>query len=84
MATLTKEESEQMAELLSKLGILGTSMHSNFDRFDQSFTKSKKGKEKRSKRKDYLLELTTSTLMKKMRKGKGKATVLPKLTWFCG
>ena len=84
MATLTKEESEQMAELLSKPGYSGTSRHSNFDRFDQSSTKSKKRKRKRSKRKDYLLELTASTLMKKMRKGRERPLSCQNLTWFCG
>ena len=106
MSTLTKEESEQMAELLSKLGIQEPA---GIETLTKSSTKSKKRKEKTSKRKDYLLELTTKvlprvkkrkerhqkrkdyllelttlTLMKKMRKGREKATVLPKLAWFCG
>ena len=49
MATLTKEESEQMAELLSKLGIQEPGRHRNFDRFDQSSTKGKKRKERDQK-----------------------------------
>ena len=46
MATLTKEEFEQMAELLSRLGNQGTNRHRNLNRFDQGLTQSKKGKER--------------------------------------
>ena len=43
MATLTKEESKQMAE---QTGYLRTSRHRNLNRFDQGLTQSGIGKER--------------------------------------
>ena len=68
MSTLTKEESEQMAKLLSKLGIWEPTGIETLTDLTKVLPRVKQ--EKRSKRKDYLLELTTSTLMKKMKKGR--------------
>ena len=77
MATLTKEESEQMAELLGKLGIREPAGIETLIDLTKVLPKVKR-KRKRSRRKDYLSELTTlRMMMRMMRKAKGKTTVLP-------
>ena len=68
MATLTKEESEQMAKLLNKLGIREPVGIETLTDLTKVLPRVKR-KRKRSKRKNDPLELA-STLMKKMRKGR--------------
>ena len=83
MATLTKEESEQMAELLSKLGIqepMGIETLTDLIKVPPRAKKEKK--EIKKERLSFGADNIDSD--EEDEKGKGKATVLPKLTWFCG
>ena len=64
---------------------MGTSRHRNLNRFDQGLTQSEKGKERDQEGKiifgaDNIQEDDDED----DEKAKGKTTVLPKLTWFCG
>ena len=80
MATLTKEESEEMAELLSKLGIREPAGIATLTKVLPRVKKEKK------EIKNERLSLGADSINsdEEDEKGKGKATVLPKLTWFCG
>ena len=82
MATLTKEESEQMAELLSKLGIREPVGIETLTDLTKVLPRVKK--EKKEIKKEKLSFGAGINSDEEDEKGKGKATVLPKLTWFCG
>ena len=82
MATLTKEESEQMAKLLSKLGIWELAGIATLTDLTKVLPRVKK--EKKEIKKERLSLGADSIDSDEDEKGKGKATVLPKLTWFCG
>ena len=83
MATLTKEESEQMAELLSKLGIREPVGIETLTDLTKVLPKVKQEK-KEIKKERLSLGADSIDSDEEDEKGKGKATVLPKLTWFCG
>ena len=80
MATLTKGESEQMAELLGKLGIREPMGIETLTDLTKVLPKVKK--EKKEIKKERLSFGVDN--IEDDEKGKGKTTVLPKLTWFCG
>ena len=83
MATLTKEESEQMAELLSKLGIREPAGIATLTDLTKVLPRVKKErKEIKKERLSFGADSIDSD--EEDEKGKGKATILPKLTWFCG
>ena len=83
MATLTKEESEQMAELLSKLGIWEPVGIETLTDLTKVLPRVKQEK-KEIKKERLSIGADNINSDEEDEKGKGKATVLPKLTWFCG
>ena len=80
MSPLIKEESEQMADLLSKLGIpkpMGIETLTDLTKVLPKVKKEKK--EIKNERLSLGADIKDDD-----EKGKGKTTVLPKWTWFCG
>ena len=84
MATLTKEESEQMAELLSKLGIQEPTGIETLTDLTKVLPKVKKEKKEIKKERLSFGADNIEDDDEDDEKAKGKTTVLPKLTWFCG
>ena len=82
MATLTQEESEQMAKLLSKLGIWEPAGIATLTDLTKVLPRVKKEK-KEIKKERLSFGADSIDSDEEDEKGKGKATVLPKLTWFC-
>ena len=85
MALLMKEESEQMAELLSKLGIPEPVSIETLSDLTKVLPKVKKEKKEiKKERLSFRADNIEDDDDENDEKGKGKTTVLPKLTWFCG
>ena len=78
----TKEESEQIVKLLSKLGIQEPVGIETLTNLTKVLPRVKKKKEIKKERLSIGADNIDSD--EEDEKGKGKATVLPKLTWFCG
>ena len=83
MATLTKEESEQIAKLLSKLGIQELAGIETLTNLTKVLPRVKKEK-KEIKKERLSIGADNINSDEEDEKGKGKATVLQKVTWFCG
>ena len=84
MTTLMKEESEQMAKLLSKLGIQETTGIETLTDLTKVLLKVKKEKKETKKERLSFGADNIKDDDEDDEKAKGKTTVLPKLTWFCG
>ena len=84
MATLTKEESEQMAKLRSKLGIREPAGIETLTDLTKVLPKVKKEKKEIKKKRLSFGADNLEDDDEDDEKTNGKTTVLPKLTWFCG
>ena len=85
MATFMKEESEQMAELLSNLGIQEPTGIKTLTDLTKVLPKMKKEKKEiKKERLSFGADNTEDDDDEDDEKVKGKTTVLPKLAWFCG
>ena len=85
MASLTKEELEQMAKLLSKLGIWKPTGIETLTDLTKVLPKVKKEKKEiKKERLSFRANNIEDDDNEDDEKIKGKTTVLPKLTWFYG